>query len=62
MSWTCDSMREAFEMNIKKIHKGAKAVVSTKLLTNAAIAPRPPPLNLWGPELILNHILLANRL
>ena len=55
-------MREAFEMNIKKIHKGAKAVVSTKLLTNAAIAPRPPPLNLWGPELILNHILLANRL
>ena len=31
MSWPYDSMREALEMDLKKIHKGAKAVVSTKI-------------------------------
>ena len=28
MSWACDAMREAWEAEMRGIHKGAKAVVS----------------------------------
>ena len=31
MSWACDAMREAWEAEMKEIHKGANAVVSTKI-------------------------------
>ena len=31
MGWACDAMREAWEAEMKEIHKGAKAVVSTNL-------------------------------
>ena len=31
MSWACDAMSEAWEAEMKEIHKGAKAVVSTKI-------------------------------
>lgn len=31
MSWACDAMREAWEAEIAGIHKGAKAIVSTKI-------------------------------
>lgn len=31
MSWACDAMKDAWEAEMKEIHKGAKAVVSTKI-------------------------------
>ncbi|MEK9701638.1 MAG: hypothetical protein VW829_06440 [Deltaproteobacteria bacterium] len=31
MSWACDAMREAWEAEMKEIHKGAKAVFSAKI-------------------------------
>ena len=31
MSWACDAMREAWEAEIREIHKGAKPVVSAKI-------------------------------
>ena len=31
MSWTCDAMRVCWEEEMKEIHKGARAVVSTKI-------------------------------
>jgi len=31
VSWACDAMRDAWEAEMKEIHKGAKAVVSTKI-------------------------------
>ena len=31
MSWACDAMRDVWEAEIKEIHEGAKAVVSTKI-------------------------------
>ena len=31
MSWACNAMREAWEAEMKEIHGGAKAVVSTTI-------------------------------
>jgi hypothetical protein len=31
MSWACDAMRDAWEEEMKEIHRGTKAVVSTKI-------------------------------
>jgi hypothetical protein len=31
MSWACDAMRDAWEAEMKEIHKGAKAIVSTEI-------------------------------
>ena len=31
MSWACDAMREAWEAEMKEIHKGAKTAVSIKI-------------------------------
>ena len=31
MSWACDAMREAWEAEMKGIHEGAKAFVSTNI-------------------------------
>ena len=31
MGWACDAMREAWEAEIKEIHKGANSAVSTTI-------------------------------
>jgi hypothetical protein len=31
MGWTCDAIREAWEAEVKEIHMGAKAVLSTTI-------------------------------
>ena len=31
MSWACDAMKDTWEAEMKEIHEGAKAVVSTEI-------------------------------
>jgi hypothetical protein len=31
MNWACDAMTDAWEAQMKEIHKGAKAIVSTEI-------------------------------